>query len=85
MITEWALLALWQCFSLTQILSGLEQARLLTETALDGVTVFDDDARDVLTGSAGLDWSLFNDAQDKATDLSDDEFANVLDFILAEL
>ena len=51
----------------------------------DGVTVFDDGARDVLTGCAGLDWFLFNDSEDKVTDLSADEFADALKFILAEV
>jgi CSLREA domain-containing protein len=50
-----------------------------------GVTVLDDLARDVLTGSAGLDWFLFSDAEDKVTDLSAEEFKDVLDYILAEL
>jgi len=48
-----------------------------------GVTVFDDAARDVLTGCAGLDWFLFNDTEDKVTDLGADEFKDVLDYILA--
>jgi Ca2+-binding RTX toxin-like protein len=56
----------------------------------DGVaaTVLDDGVEDVLTGSAGQDWFLFNvdgdgDAKkkDKATDLSATEFAADLDFI----
>jgi hypothetical protein len=51
----------------------------------NGVTVFDDAARDVLTGSAGLDWFLSGDSEDKVTDLSDQEFADVLDFILQDL
>ncbi len=48
-----------------------------------GETVYDDGARELLTGSAGLDWFLFNDTEDKVTDLSDAEFADVLDFIFA--
>lgn len=48
-------------------------------------TVFDDAARDVLTGSAGLDWFMFNTEQDKATDLNDEEFDDVRDFIFAEV
>lgn len=50
-------------------------------------TLYDDDAADVLTGSAGQDWFLFNadgDNQakkDKVTDLSAAEFADDLDFI----
>ena len=46
-----------------------------------GTTVLDDDARDLLTGSAGLDWSLLHGDQDKLTDLDDEEFVDVLDFI----
>jgi len=53
-----------------------------------GANVFDAGAIDTLTGSAGLDWFLFNfdgDAdpkkRDKATDLSASEFASDLDFI----
>jgi Ca2+-binding RTX toxin-like protein len=48
-------------------------------------TVFDDDAYDLLTGAAGLDWFLFNDSEDKTTDLSDEEFADVLDSIFADV
>jgi hypothetical protein len=48
-------------------------------------TVFDDGVRDLLTGSEGLDWFIFNDSEDKATDLSDEEFANFLNFIMAEV
>jgi len=51
----------------------------------DAPTVFDDFDRDLLTGSAGLDWFMFSDTEDKATDLSDKEFADILDFIMAEL
>lgn len=54
---------------------------------IDGAvpTVFDDGARDLLTGSSGIDWFIFNSEEDKATDLSDEEFADALDFILAEV
>jgi hypothetical protein len=48
-------------------------------------TVFDDAVRDLLTGSEGLDWFIFNATEDKATDLKDEEFADVLDFILEEV
>src|SRR4051794_23153027 len=61
--------------------------------AVDGTygratTVFDDGVIDILTGSAGQDWFLFNadgDARkkDKVTDLSAAEFAVDLDFTLA--
>jgi len=47
--------------------------------------VFDDGARDLLTGSSGIDWFIFNSDEDKATDLSDEEFADALNFILAEV
>lgn len=48
-------------------------------------TVIDDESRDLLTGSSGTDWFIFNSDEDKATDLSDEEFEDVLDFILAEV
>ena len=51
----------------------------------DKRTLFDDGVADVLTGSAGLDWFIFSDDQDKATDLSAKESADILDFILSEL
>ena len=50
-------------------------------------TVHDDRAVDILTGSQGQDWFLFNadgengSTKDKATDLSASEFASDLDFI----
>ena len=53
------------------------------------VTVFDDNAADVLTGSAGVDWFFANldgdgsAAKDKITDLQASEFADDLDFIQA--
>ena len=52
-----------------------------------GATALDDNAADVLTGSAGQDWFLFNadgeggTKKDKVTDLSAAEFAADLDFI----
>ena len=51
-------------------------------------TVLDDNAVDLLTGSSGQDWFLFNadgesgSKKDKVTDLKDDEFALDLDFII---
>ena len=48
-------------------------------------TVFDDGARDVLTGSSGLDWFIFNTEEDKATDLSDEESDDVREFVPAEV
>jgi PKD repeat protein len=60
--------------------AGLAQGyRLLAD-----VTVFDDAAADILTGSAGTDWFLFNSdsgVTDKATDLKASEFAEDLDFV----
>jgi Ca2+-binding RTX toxin-like protein len=53
-----------------------------TETGL--ATVVDDGSADVLTGSAGQDWFLFQsdgDKKDKVTDLSAAGFAADLDFI----
>lgn len=43
-----------------------------------------DDSADVLTGSSGLDWFLFDDEKDRATDLKDEVFSNDLEWILAE-
>jgi hypothetical protein len=37
--------------------------------------VFDDDSEDVLTGSQGDDWFLWNSVEDRATDLGDEVFA----------
>jgi hypothetical protein len=37
--------------------------------------VFDDDSQDVLTGSQGDDWFLWNSVEDRATDLGDEVFA----------
>ena len=47
-------------------------------------TVIDDDERDVMTGSSGRDWFFADLTEDKITDLHDDEFADVLDWILTE-
>ncbi len=50
-------------------------------------TVHDDRVMDILTGSAGQDWFLFNAdgdnnaAKDKATDLHASEFGSDIDFI----
>ena len=57
-------------------------------------TVYDDNAKDILTGCAGRDWFFANVAldgnddatrKDKITDLSASEFALDLDFINSEL
>ncbi len=69
-----------------------ERANAEVFLAVDGThgrvtTLYDDDAVDVLTGSAGQDWFLFNadgangTRKDKVTDLSAVEFADDLDFI----
>jgi Ca2+-binding RTX toxin-like protein len=53
-------------------------------------TVFNDDAKDVMTGSSGVDWFFANleddegGVLDKITDLHDDEFADDLEFIESE-
>ncbi len=46
----------------------------------------DDGSADVLTGSAGYDWFFLDepDGQDRATDLTDEVFADDLDWILTE-
>jgi hypothetical protein len=48
-------------------------------------TVFDDGARDLLTGGSGIDWFIFNSDEDKATDLNDEELADALEFIYSEV
>jgi Ca2+-binding RTX toxin-like protein len=48
-------------------------------------TVLNDWENDVLTGSSGLDWFFFDQRRDRATDLRDEAFVSVLDFILAEV
>ena len=53
---------------------------------VNSLTVHDDGAADVLTGSAGQDWFLFNQdgdggVKDKVTDLGAQEFATDIDFI----
>jgi hypothetical protein len=54
-------------------------------------TVFDDDARDKMTGGAGFDWFFANychddeGKRDRITDLKAAEFAEDLDFILEEV
>jgi Ca2+-binding RTX toxin-like protein len=46
-------------------------------------TVLDDNSKDVLTGSAGMDWFFCDESSDKITDLHDEAFANELDWILS--
>ncbi|HUG91797.1 MAG TPA: hypothetical protein VML55_13245, partial [Planctomycetaceae bacterium] len=50
---------------------------------LNGSTVGNDDERDILTGSEGDDWFLFDSDNDRATDLTDEAFADDLEFILS--
>ena len=67
--------------------AGDKKAWLLHEMA----TVFDDGAKDVMTGSSGVDWFFANleadkgGVLDKITDLDDDEFAEDLQFIESEV
>src|SRR5437870_4748400 len=44
-------------------------------------TVGNDSAADVLTGSSGSDWFLFDPTHDRATDLKDEAFLTDLEFI----
>ncbi len=52
--------------------------------------MFNDNARDTLTGGCGQDWFLANlynegdqrEKKDKITDLNDEEYADDLEFIL---
>jgi Ca2+-binding RTX toxin-like protein len=62
---------------------GANREYYLKPTSQDA-TVFDDEASDVLTGAAGRDWFLFDDEQDRATDLTDDDFANAVDLVLSD-
>ena len=50
-------------------------------TFLNGDTVSKDYDKDVLTGSAGLDWFFFDSSLDRASDLRDEVFAGDLDFL----
>lgn len=54
----------------------------ILRTGSQDATVFDDDVKDVLTGSTGLG-AFFDDDLDRSTDLKDEIFANDLDFILS--
>jgi Ca2+-binding RTX toxin-like protein len=70
--------------SYTDRVAALRSGLLRSEGDAAQVTVFDDGAADVLTGSAGQDWFLSQadgTSKDKVTDLSAAEFANDLDFI----
>jgi ELWxxDGT repeat protein len=48
---------------------------------LDNTTIFADDDADVLTGSSGNDWFIFDHVRDRVTDLNDEVFLNDLAFI----
>lgn len=48
---------------------------------VDAQSVFSDEAEDVLTGTSGLDWYLYDSARDRVTDLNDAAFADDLGFI----
>jgi Ca2+-binding RTX toxin-like protein len=48
---------------------------------LNGTTVSHDTDEDVLTGSSGYDWFLFDSTLDRVTDLSDDAFTDDLPFM----
>ena len=48
---------------------------------LNSTTVFNDTDADVMTGSAGSDWFLFDGTRDRVTDLRDEAFLNDLTFI----
>lgn len=68
-----------------EIGGGLNAGYLLTDS-----TVHDDHAEDVLTGSSGYDWFLFNrdgddGVKDKATDLStfESQFAEDIDWLIS--
>ena len=60
-----------------------ENGSTFLKTSGEDASIFEDDDKDILTGSAGLDWLFFNTLQDRATDLDDEIFANDLDFILS--
>jgi hypothetical protein len=49
--------------------------------ALNTTTLSNDLDADVLTGSSGYDWFLFDSTHDRVTDLHDEAFANDLPFI----
>src|SRR5262249_21276356 len=53
----------------------------VTTVRVPGTTVFADGSADFLTGSAGLDWFIFDDAEDTVTDLNHEAFINDLNFI----
>jgi hypothetical protein len=48
---------------------------------LNEATVFNDTDADVMTGSSGSDWFLFDSTRDRVTDLRDEAFLNDLSFI----
>ncbi len=58
-----------------------EEYFLLTGNEQLAATLFADGAADVLTGSSGLDWFLLSLDEDRATDLKDEAFSDVLEWI----
>ncbi len=48
---------------------------------LNSTTISNDTSADVMTGSSGDDWFLFDSTHDRVTDLTDDAFADDLAFI----
>jgi Ca2+-binding RTX toxin-like protein len=69
-----------------------ENGQYFLKTSGADATVFDDDARDLLTGCEGIDWFFANyvygqdDARlDKITDLHDTEFAADLEYIYSDV
>lgn len=81
----WQVTTVWTSgLSYADRVAALQAELLRTAGDATQVTVFDDGAEDVLTGSAGQDWFLFNpdgEGSDRVTDLSAAEFAADLDFI----
>jgi hypothetical protein len=81
-----AIMSEWTLFDLgyqerIDRLTGMAEGGLNGEYLLNASAVGHDTSADVLTGSAGLDWFLFDAQRDRATDLHDEAFANDADFI----
>jgi GH35 family endo-1,4-beta-xylanase len=64
-----------------QRIAALKDPSLRGGVYLGPATVGTDDSADLLTGSAGADWFLFDPADDRVTDLHNEAFLNDLDFI----
>jgi len=67
--------------SYDQRVSSLQDSTQRGGVYLGSATIGNDSSADVLTGSSGLDWFLFDATKDRATDLNDEAFANDLTFI----